>query len=149
MDESAALLGAVVRAFTRFRSIKDYLSARMDSLQNNNSPPEIFIRIDRSHFVASIKRNVKKGFRKTVKLIQGVLGYLITCDDFAQTERIVRALFTVILKEFNSPNVIESARMLRNLTMTHNVATLLEDVNDAGTEIVEEAKIKSKTYKGT
>lgn len=146
MDESAAIMGAVVGAFTRLNSTNDYLTACMDSLQNKSLPPECFIRIDRSHFVASIKRNVKKGFQKTVKLIHGVLGYLITCDNFPESARIVHALFTIVINEFNSAAVTESVRMLRNLILTHDVSTLFEEVNE--TEI-DEAKIKTKTYKGT
>lgn len=105
MDESAALIGATVGAFTRCTSTNDYLSTCMDSLLINTEPPKCFIRTDRSHFVKSIHRNVRKGFSKTVKLIRGVLGYLITCNNYVEAERIIHALFTIVLNEFNSPTV--------------------------------------------
>lgn len=68
----------------------------MESLLNKSEPPKCFIGIDRSHFVKSILRNVRKGFKKTVNLIRGVLGYLIACSDLAESKRIVYALFTII-----------------------------------------------------
>lgn len=135
MDGSAALIGAAIAAFTQCRTTNDYLSACMDSLKNGKSPPETLMRIDRSHFVKSIHRNVRKGFSKTVKLIRGVLGYLISCENFAENERIIHALFTLIRNEFNSPAVKECANMLRNLVMTHKVDDIFDTIQSATDDI--------------
>lgn len=123
----------------------------MVSRKDKTKLPKCFVRIDVAHYVSSIIRNVRKGFKKTVNLIRGVLGYFITCKSFAESERIIHALFTVILNEFNSPTVLKCANMLRSLVLTQNV-----DINDGiemkkenSIDIFEKENISAKTYKRT
>lgn len=110
IDESAALMGAVISAFTQFETTNDYISACTGALLGDSELPRTFVRIDRSHFVESIIRNVCKGFQKT-----------ITCSDYKEAANIIYALFTVICNEFISPCVEECVNLLRQLVGTHNV----------------------------
>lgn len=150
MDESAALIGATVAAFTQCGSTVNYLEACMNAILHKSERPNCFIRTDRSHFVKSIHRNVRKGFKKTVNLIRGVLGYLISCEDYEESEKIIRALFTIILNEFNSPTVLSCAADLRALVLTHEIDSLfktIEEKDDFRNDRSEDENIGAKFFK--
>lgn len=104
IDESGALMGAVVNVFIQFSSTNEYLDGCMKTLLLNTDDnlPRCYIRIDRSHFVKSIMRNVKKGLKQTTRIIHGVLGYLITCCSLKEAESIISNLFTLVFNEYNS-----------------------------------------------
>lgn len=57
MDESDALLLSSVETSTSSHSVQEYLSHCFDGSVNKKSRPSCYIRIDRSHAVATIVRN--------------------------------------------------------------------------------------------
>lgn len=156
IDESAALMGAIVRIFTQFSGTNEYLDGCMRSLLLNTDDdlPKCFIRIDRSHFVKSILRNVQKGLEQTKRLIRGVLGYLITCCSFKEAESIISNLFTLICNQYNSEHVDKAYKGCLLLVRTHEISEvnrIMVEVDANKDEILDEAKNlpKDKTYKTT
>lgn len=121
IDASEALISASVQAFTQCASTNQYLTKCMSSLLDNSPPPTCFIRIDRSHFVASILRNkhlqrLGDGVRRLVK---GVIGYLIQSDSIKEIERILTKLFTITRNKHVTKETIEAKRFLFDLVRTH------------------------------
>lgn len=156
IDESAALMGAIVKIFTQFSGTNEYLDACMRSLLLNRDEdlPNCFIRIDRSHFVKSILRNVQKGLEQTKRLIRGVLGYLITCYSFKEAESIISSLFTLICNQYSSEHVDEAYKACLLLVRTHEISEvnrMMVEVDTNNEEILDETKnlAKDKTYKTT
>lgn len=154
IDESAALMGAIVKIFTQFSGTNEYLDACMRSLLLNSDEdlPNCFIRIDRSHFVKSILRNVQKGLEQTKRLIRGVLGYLITCYSFKEAESIISSLFTLICNQYSSEHVDEAYKACLLLVHTHEISEvnrMMVEVDTNNEEILDETKnlAKDKTYR--
>lgn len=153
-DESSALMGAAVKVFTQFRSINEYLDAVMKCLQLGSELPRCFMRNDRAHFVGSVHRNVKKGLQQTVRIIRGVLGYLITCTSLKEAEYIISKLFTLICNEYNSVDVDNAYKALLSLVRTHEINEDGVKIDDDATNNVqnlEEAQKlpKDNSYKAT
>lgn len=155
MDESGALMSAAINIFTQYSSTNQYLDACMQCLllQSDEALPRCYVRIDRSHFVKSIFLNVKKGLKQTIRLIRGVLGYLITCCDLKEAETIISNLFTVIFNEYTSDKVDAAYIVLLNLVRTHegnDVYCVSENCESQEEVASNEEKIpKDKTYKST
>lgn len=122
MDESSALIGAAVMVFTQDKSTFQYIDRCINlKLKKNVDLPECYIRIDRSHFVKSIHRNLRKGDAKTTRLLRGVLGYLISCSDLREFEKIMKYVFTLIRNKFISTSVAEAISKLVQLVRTHEL----------------------------
>lgn len=120
MDESAALIGASVAVFTQDKTTFQYIDRCVNVLLKKNVElPKCYIRIDRSHFVHSIHRNLRKGHAKTTRLLRGILGYLVSCSDFREFEQIMKDVFTLIRNEFISPSVIKAKDRLLQIVLTH------------------------------
>lgn len=149
-DESSALIGAAVRTFTDYKSTNAYIDACMGALFKSEKLKCTYIRIDRSHFVKSIMRNVRCESKITGKLIRGVMGYLISCDDFKKAEHIIESLFTLIRHEYLTPDCQKAKNYLSNLINTHDFEFMDHEKtegNIANEQI--EAKETVKTYKDT
>lgn len=99
IDQSAALFGACVQAFTHLNSTNEYITACMNCLLNGTQPPSTFIRLDRFHFVRTL-HNLKQ-FKNLdplkVKLFKSIFGVLILCHDIGVTRKIIIDLFTIIV----------------------------------------------------
>lgn len=50
-DVSKALISALVRSLTPYRSVKKYIQANINSADVNCPPSNCFLRLDRSHFI--------------------------------------------------------------------------------------------------
>lgn len=126
-DESKALLKALSIAFAKYEKIEDYISACVSSLENGTKLPKVYIRIDRSHFVKNVTRKIKdRDFRRR-NLFRGVIGYLISCDNFASAKEVIQDFFTLIMNEndgqdeFQKPLPSEDAKIrLLMLCSTHD-----------------------------
>lgn len=162
MDESSALIGAAVAVFTQDKTIFQYLDRCVNVLLGKNVDlPKCYIHIDRSHFVKSIHRNLRKGEPKTVKLLRGVLGYLISCSDREEFGRIMENIFTLVCNEFISPEVMAARDMLIQLVRTHEAVTDKifneivgddlpgEDLRDDAENIHDEFAVEITSHKGT
>lgn len=154
MDESPTLLGAAANAFTQFSSINEYLDGCMNSLLTNNDVdlPQCFLRIDRSHFVKSILRNVKKGLSETKRIIRGVLGYLITCYDLNEATFIITHLFTLSCNEYNSAHVENAYQKLLQIVRTHEggeIDLTMDKLASTTDNTSKHSQKKDRSYKET
>lgn len=122
MDESSALIGAAVNVFTQDKTTFQYIDRCLNViLKGNIELPKCYIRIDRSHFVKSIHRNLRKADGKTMRLLRGVMGYLISCSDRKHFEQIMKDVFTLVRNEFISTKVTDAIDMLVQLVRTHQI----------------------------
>lgn len=116
LDDSAALVGACVKAFAQRRNTNEYISQSMDCLLLNAPPPKVFIRLDRSHFVKSLhKLEVLNKENVRIKvLVKRVLGFLIVCESLDVAKITIQDLFTVIRAEFATGPCIQSLENLKH-----------------------------------
>lgn len=127
VDESKAILKALVVTFTSCDGIATYIDKCMSSIQTGTPPPECQIRLDRSHFVKNIARKIKHRDHRKRNFFRCIIGFLITCDDFDIAKSIILDFFTVILNEFDGNDEVDeplpseiSRKRLMNLVGTHN-----------------------------
>lgn len=98
-DESKALLKALCTAFTRYDTVEDYINACTDALEKGTVPPNCSIRIDVSHFVKNVTREIRdRDFRRR-NLFRGVIGFLIKCANFSTAKKVIKDFFTLIMNE--------------------------------------------------
>lgn len=121
LDDSAALVGARVgaclQAFAKLRNTNQYISHSMDSLLLGASPPPIFIRLDRSHFVKSLHR-LEVLNREHVRIrifVKRLFGFLILCDSLEVVKTIIQNLFTVLRCEFATKSCTQSLEFLKEI----------------------------------
>lgn len=103
-----------------------------ERVKTNVALPECFIRIDRSHFVKSIHRNLRRGDAKMTKLLRDIIGYLISCADRVAFEQIMTNVFTLIRNKFISTKVTGALSMLLQLVRTHrmDINIIFEGLNE-------------------
>lgn len=139
VDDSKALQKAILSSCTRFRIMDDYLCECFKLLNGEaTNPPECFIRLDITHFIANLTKN--KVFDKADKRLKhfylSIFGVLLQCEDFAAIKKIVKdALFLANYPIFGNWNNVElpSGEALKNLNaviQTHEVV-LPENVDTA------------------
>lgn len=91
IDDSPALLKAVVCAFTECSTVKEYISRSFDALEGKDTLPKVFIRLDVAHYVKSLHRN--KAFSKKKSEFKYfylcILGYIMQCKNYAEIKQIV------------------------------------------------------------
>lgn len=84
-DDSAALHKAVVRSFTRFRSVDDYLNACFMILEGKNMEiPECYLRLDVPHYIKKLtSADIFKKIDKRVKhYYSSVVGVIMQCESY-------------------------------------------------------------------
>lgn len=126
-DESKALLKALISTYTTCEGLETYIEQCMSSLQTGAPPPKCQIRLDRSHFVKNVAKKITYRDHRKRFFYRCVVGYLITCDDFNITKKILSDFFTIMLNEYDGvdefnaklPAEISKVR-LTNLGGTHN-----------------------------
>lgn len=142
-DDSKAFLLALVKTFTIYHSVKEYIAACMRSLETGTSAPECYIRLDRSHFVKTLIRKIADKDVRKRDFYRQIFGYLIQCSDFREAKCIIADFFTVILNKFvgsNSSGYLpaeKSKQRLHHLLATHEFNCAECDSSDEG-EIQEE-----------
>lgn len=131
LDQSAALFGACVQAFTHVSSTIEYITACVNCLLTGTQPPSTFIRLDRFYFVRTI-HNLKQ-FKNLdplkVKLFKSVFGVLILCHDINATRRIIIDLFTVMRNRFVNEICKRSLLNLQNICNNHEVNLQANDAD--------------------
>lgn len=150
-DDSDAILGASVLAFTRFKTTNEYVDSCMKTLLYERIPPECFYRLDRSHFVHSIRlnKNINRHDFRTRNLIFAVFGYLILCTDLNEVAVIARAIFTLTRNRFITSDVSDAKQLLMKLCRNHDIENKEDhvDLNTKASDFDEVDRIKS--YKTT
>lgn len=127
VDNSNALILASVQAFTKLPTRIRYLDACYDNIFSDTKI-EIgcYIRLDRSHIVKQIQtmKIFEKVDYRVKRLLQRILGYLITADDIAIVEDIMRNVFMLILNKFEHSDAITEARKsLKRVSDEHEYVT--------------------------
>jgi len=107
-DQSIALMSALTQAFTQYKSLDQYLQVCFSIivLKKEEELPKCFIRNDVNHFVHLISqwKEVKDSkFVRTKELIIRGMGLLILCTCIYEAEKILDAIFTIILSKFDGP----------------------------------------------
>lgn len=153
MDESSALIGAAVKTFTSYKSTNDYIDACFGAILESKKLKCVYIRIDRSHFVKSIIRNVRCESKIKGSFVRGVLRYLISCENFQQIEHVIKALFTLIRHKYLTPACQTARNYLKELIKTHDFTfmdtTAKEECVNIATDERNEDKEIVKSYKDT
>lgn len=156
VDESAALILALIKVFTEHKTTIDYINHSFDSLFDGRKPPSTFIRIDRSHFVASIIRNKSMNKQNSTckKFYRRIIGYLITIEDKIEAERIIEQIFIVMHSKYLYDDQIKKIKdRMMKLSREHEIdldeadkPNESNESNDVSSNDVEatETKVKSK-----
>lgn len=124
-DGSKALMLALVRALTPYRSVKEYIQANIKSVEVGCLPPNCFLRLDRSHFIQNLSKKIAYKNSEKRNFFRCVFGFLIQCNDFDEARHIIADLFTVILNKYTGTEsgvplpAGRSKRRLQNLCSTH------------------------------
>lgn len=129
VDDSSALLLTAVESFTSCKTMDRYLDNCFDALFNKCQPPECFIRLDRSHIIKSIIKNehLKKEDSRRKSLYQRLFGFLVTVEDVAIAEKIIRDIFILLNNKYtNDDYVLNAKTTLRKLSDLH----VIEDSED-------------------
>lgn len=129
VDDSSALLLTMVKTFTSCTTMERYLNDCYDALFNGSYPPECFIRLDRSHFIKSIKNNeyLKNEDKRRKFLYQRLLGFLVTVEDVAIAEKIIKEMFIVINNKYlNDAYVSNAKKSLKSVSEFH----LIDEENE-------------------
>lgn len=112
-DQSIALMSALTQSFTQYKSLEQYLQVCFSIvvLKKEEELPTCFIRNDVNHFVHLISqwKEVKDSkFVRTKELIIRGMGLLILCTCIYEAEKILEAIFTIILSKFDGPILSEA-----------------------------------------
>lgn len=123
IDESAALLLSCVSSFTTARSVHEYLSQCFDHLVNGGPLPKCYIRLDRSHVIASLLSNTTfiKVFgqqKEARNFYLRLIGYLIQEPDFQKVANIIRDAFKMVYNRYSDET---KERTMLRLIKTHKI----------------------------
>lgn len=145
LDESAALLLAVVKAFTQFDNVVSYLQRCHHILDNSSYElPKSYLRHDISHMVKTIKRAKVFGHigKKQSEFYQYCIGILFKIDDFEYMLGIIEDILTMAIFEFESFEITEPARKrLQTLIETHAVKEIYQKIQMNETVKADESHI--------
>lgn len=129
----------------------EYLSHCYDCLFENGLKPECYIRLDRSHVVASIIRNkqIDKQFGKQKApktFYRRLIGFSIQQTDIELVEKMIRDMFTVVYNKNLSKSSKEIQKSMVSTTKTHKIdeENQLESTRD---ERIPDSKFHEKTSK--
>lgn len=102
VDDSAALVGACVKALAKCSNTNQYISKCMNSVLYGSAPPTVYIRLDTSHFVRSLHRlnGLKRLDLRARVLYKRVFGFLMRCENLRVIEKVIRDLFIVVRSKY-------------------------------------------------
>ncbi|CAF4950965.1 unnamed protein product [Pieris macdunnoughi] len=144
LDDSSALIGAVVKAFTKYESIAEYVEDSYRRLEDGEVSDTCYIRIDTSHFIKILfNLSCFKHTDTRVKFFYvKCLIELKNCDDYDKAKYIISDLITVCLNQHdgiingkNATRCENSKRNLKKLCAFH--------VDDTEIEIQDNDKINA------
>lgn len=144
LDQSAALFGACVKAFTNYKSTNAYISGCMDSLLHDTPPPPIYLRIDRYHFVCIIHRikQFKKMDPLKVGLFKAIFGVLILIHDVSAVKKIICDLFIIMRSRYITKTCEKSLLDLQALCEKHQIKIEEEEYDEIDDSFMEECIIE-------
>lgn len=112
-DQSLALLSAIVKSFTQYSSLQDYIRICADLLtekldRDTYWVPQCYVRIDVAHFVKTCSKwsPLKTVSRRVREVILRSIGVLIKCQSLTEIHALLLSLFIVITNETDGTNKI-------------------------------------------
>jgi hypothetical protein len=105
-DQSLALLSAIVKCFTQYSSLQDYIRACASLLNGDVAlqsywVPTCFVRIYIAHFIKTISKwmPLKSVVRRVREVILRTMGFLIKSQSLTEIRSILLSLFVVFTNE--------------------------------------------------
>lgn len=112
-DNSLALLSAIVKSFTQYSSVQDYVRVCADLLTKKISPnshwlPQCFVRIDVAHFIKICCKwtPLKSVPRRVKEIILRSIGLLIKSQCITEIRSILLSMFVVFSNETDGINIL-------------------------------------------
>lgn len=112
-DQSLALLSAIVKCFTQYSSLQDYVRACASLLNGDIATesywvPRCFVRIDIAHFIKTVTKWVplKSAPRRVREILLRAVGLLIKSQSLTEMRSLLLSLFVVIINETNGTNTL-------------------------------------------
>lgn len=90
-DGSRALLNAVTRSYTRFRSIEEYADYLFE-MSDSDPLPDAYIRLDNAHFIHLYSGLFAKKPCELRKFYLGAIGQLVICRTKSAAKEIVKCI---------------------------------------------------------
>lgn len=129
-DDSSALQKSIVRSFTRFQSVKDYVEACFMILNGEKiNLPEVFLRNDVPHYIKNLHKD--KTFRKIDKRVKhfylSAIGFILQSEDYDAIKSVVKDMLVAANYPIcgtwheNKLPTDESLRNLNNVIQTHEM----------------------------
>jgi len=110
-DHSIALLSAIVKSFTQYSTLQDYLRACAGLIKETvfdyHRLPRCFVRIDVAHFIkiASKWTPLKSITRLAREMILRAIGLLIKCKTMNEIRVLLLSLFVLLTNETNGTDI--------------------------------------------
>lgn len=156
IDESGALLLALVQVFTQFDNVIEYLNCCHQIIDGKADIklPQCFIRHDISHVIKNLKKNkiFDKIDKRTKRFYLLSIGVLFKLEEFEEVKNVIKDILNLQLSEFESSSTEISRRRLTEVIGTHNVNEILykneyegEDEDEASISDNEDSNPLSKT----
>lgn len=142
LDDSSALILAVIKAFTRFKTFHEYMNGCYSCLFDSQEPPSVFIRLDRSHFVVNIIRNKELNTLQTKPktIYRRILGYLITVENVEEARQIILDMFIIAKNEYLfNDSIMQAKNRVTELARSHKyIVEEVGETDDADMELDDE-----------
>lgn len=146
IDESAALLLAVVIAFTQFENVFEYLN-RCHSIIDGSTEelPKCYIRHDISHIVKNITKSkyFKTMTSRSKRFYLCCIGILFKLERFDEAKNVIKDMLTLILCEYESCITESAIIRLTILIGCHRVENMYDYKNDEDEEGEEESYVEN------
>jgi len=142
VDQSMALIMAVVKTFTQYSTLSMYLNVCWNLLANVRNRPDVptcFIRLDFNHIMHSVASwpPLRSKQRRVKSFYLYAIGLLITCTSLEDAKYLFKQIFYVShheedgMNDASEPTACEIAkRYLKERIATHNNDINMEEEGD-------------------
>lgn len=125
-EYESALLSTVCQTFAGMASMNAYLDKCYEHLECDEYPPGCYIRIDRSHYVATILRNKQLGKvfgtqRDRKNFYIRMIGFLLQQSDWKLIKDIMKDAFRLAIDPNPNPAVCMMQSKLVDITKNHKI----------------------------
>lgn len=154
VDDSAALVGACAKALAKCNTTNQYISKCMNSVLYEAAPSTVYIRLDISHFVRSLRRlnGLKQLDLRARVLYKRIFGFLIRCENLRVIEKVIRNLFIVVRSKYATDICMQSLEYLIEICAMDPNEVAEEEEDHVGGKIYENedtGKIRNQEKKNS